>query len=306
MPGDAVVEVVAKVRTVTNASASVDVILQNATSHKMIAKGRYTEQAPHTIRARASAYFNTAASKARSAVHRLQTAAEGALQRNGSVAANLSAAKVSEQTELQVAADNTLRSSSGDSQQAETNSADNNSDSTEAGDSPTTDIANQALLQRIAMVKDNYRGDDCSCFDTTVGCLLKDIKVDEGACSAVLPTSARLSDQQGHLHAGCYCSLVDLISTTALASADKRPAVTVTISVDFFAPLSIGEDLLVDSHMVKAGKTLTFAEVSFRQRSTGELIAQGSHVEYSAGGTPYPDTIEEYHDTRVARHTSKL
>jgi len=57
---------------------------------------------------------------------------------------------------------------------------------------------------------------------------------------------------------------VDLISTTALASADKRPAVTVTISVDFFAPLPIGEDLVVESHMVKAGKTLTFAEVSFR------------------------------------------
>ena len=94
--------------------------------------------------------------------------------------------------------------------------------------------------------------------------LLQDIKVEEGACSAVLPTSARLSDQQGHLHAGCYCSLVDLISTTALASADKRPAVTVTISVDFFAPLPIGEDLMVESHMVKAGKTLTFAEVSFR------------------------------------------
>jgi len=94
--------------------------------------------------------------------------------------------------------------------------------------------------------------------------LLQDIRVDEGACSAVLPTSARLSDQQGQLHAGCYCSLVDLISTTALASADKRPAVTVTISVDFFAPLPIGEDLVVESHMVKAGKTLTFAEVSFR------------------------------------------
>lgn len=33
--------------------------------------------------------------------------------------------------------------------------------------------AKQALLQRIAMVKDSYRGDDCSCFDTTLGCLLK-------------------------------------------------------------------------------------------------------------------------------------
>lgn len=38
---------------------------------------------------------------------------------------------------------------------------------------PAPEHAKQALLQRIAMVKDSYRGDDCSCFDTTVGCLLK-------------------------------------------------------------------------------------------------------------------------------------
>lgn len=54
------------------------------------------------------------------------------------------------------------------------------------------------------------------------------------------------------------------MSTTALASVDKRPAVSVTIAVDFYAPLSIGEELEVESHMVKAGKTLTFAEVNFR------------------------------------------
>ncbi len=44
----------------------------------------------------------------------------------------------------------------------------------------------------------------------------------------------------------------------------------------------------------------------YRQRSSGELIAQGSHVEYSAGGAPYPDTIEEYHRAKSARHSSKL
>ncbi len=127
----------------------------------MIAKGRYTEQAPHTIRARASAYFNTAASAARSAVHRLQTAAESALQRSGSSAASLLEQTESARTEsdqmpdirhkamvsltsagaavkaaahrLQTAADNVLRSSSGDSQQAETNSAENAADSTEVG-----------------------------------------------------------------------------------------------------------------------------------------------------------------------------
>lgn len=93
---------------------------------------------------------------------------------------------------------------------------------------------------------------------------VQDIKVSQGQCSAVLPTSARLSNYQGQLHAGCYCSLVDLISTTALAAADKRQAVSVTISVDFYAPLPIGEDLEVEAHMVKPGKTLTFAEINFR------------------------------------------
>ena len=98
----------------------------------------------------------------------------------------------------------------------------------------------------------------------TSSCCLRDISVGPGTCTAVLPTTARLSDQQGMLHPGCYCSLVDLISTTALAAADKRPAVSVIISVDFFAALPIGEGLEIESHVVKTGKSLTFAEVHFR------------------------------------------
>ena len=70
----------------TNNSASVDVVLQDSASNKLIAKARYTEQAPHTIRAKATAYLTNAASAARSAVQRLQTAAEHALQRPDSTA----------------------------------------------------------------------------------------------------------------------------------------------------------------------------------------------------------------------------
>lgn len=58
--------------------------------------------------------------------------------------------------------------------------------------------------------------------------------------------------------------MVDLISTTALAAADKRPAVSVTISVDFYAALAIGEELEIESRVAKAGKSLTFAKVDFR------------------------------------------
>ena len=57
---------------------------------------------------------------------------------------------------------------------------------------------------------------------------------------------------------------MDLISTTALASVESRTAVSVTISVDFYAPLAVGQELAVESRIMKAGKTLTFAEVDFR------------------------------------------
>lgn len=66
---------------VTSSTASVDVILQDSTSQKLIAKARYTEQAPSTLRARANAYLNNAATAAKSAVQRVQTAAEHALHR---------------------------------------------------------------------------------------------------------------------------------------------------------------------------------------------------------------------------------
>ena len=141
----------------TNASASVNVSLQDAISHKLVAKGRYTEQAPHTIRARASAYLTTAASAARSAVHRLQAVAESALQRADSTTGSQSNQAGSDQSQdikhkamaslanagatvraaahrLQVAADSVLHSSSADLQHGQTDTADNNIESTEGGD----------------------------------------------------------------------------------------------------------------------------------------------------------------------------
>ena len=123
---------------------------------------------------------------------------------------------------------------------------------------------------------------------------MQDITVEQGQCAAVLPTSARLSDQQGHLHAGCYCSLVDLISTTALASAESRTAVSVAISVDFYAPLAIDQELVIESRMVKAGKTLTFAEVDFRyvdQTSSKQICAYMLEISWSSAFNicPVPD-----------------
>ena len=133
----------------TTSSASVDVTLQDSASHKLIAKARYTEQAPLKLRAKATAYLTNAASAARSAVQRIQTAAGHAVQRpEGAAAAHsdpdksldlkhkavasLSAAGATVMAaaqRLQQASNSVLHSSSADDSQAQ-------GDTTEAATSP--------------------------------------------------------------------------------------------------------------------------------------------------------------------------
>ena len=57
-------------------------------------------------------------------------------------------------------------------------------------------------------------------------------------------------------------------------------------------------------HASKAMQAATAAMLQCRRKSTGDLIAQGNHVEYSAGGAPYPSTIEEYHKQQQSRQQS--
>ncbi len=65
-----------------------------------------------------------------------------------------------------------------------------------AANGPAPVRAKQALLQRIAMVKDSYRGDDCTCFDTTLGCMLKVLSATTTPCVMLDPAclSVCLSD----------------------------------------------------------------------------------------------------------------
>ena len=165
---------------VTSASASVEVILRDAKSQKLVAKGRYTEQAPHTIRATASAYLTNAASAARSAVQRLQTAAESALQRadhsldgqsdhsdadksldiRHKAMASLTTAGATVRAaahRLQLAADSVLRSSSADPDQSK--QAELDAESVQV----SSCIAAVLILVRIRMFVQQQSAAYCNC-----------------------------------------------------------------------------------------------------------------------------------------------
>ena len=49
------------------------------------------------------------------------------------------------------------------------------------------------------------------------------------------------------------------------------------LDFSYFLPAKIGETLLIEGIVLKAGKTMAFTEIEFRRRSDKALIAKGKH-----------------------------
>ena len=94
--------------------------------------------------------------------------------------------------------------------------------------------------------------------------LLQDVATAKGWCKATLPVSARLQDSHGNLHSGCLPSLIDLISTAALATVLNVMSLSVNIAVDFFGRVPVGQAAEIEAVVVKAGRSLAFSDVFIR------------------------------------------
>ena len=90
------------------------------------------------------------------------------------------------------------------------------------------------------------------------------LEMSPGDCSSVLPVVEWLGDSRRVMHPGVLPALVDLLTTAVLATVEQRQCVTVSIDVQFFGSLPVGEELLCEARVVKAGKTLTSAAIEFR------------------------------------------
>ena len=86
----------------------------------------------------------------------------------------------------------------------------------------------------------------------------------------------------GKLHGGIICTIVDLIGTFAILSSQNfdslEPGVSTDLNVSFMNGADLGDELRVESTVLKQGRTLAFAQVDIRDKSSGKLIAQGRHT----------------------------
>lgn len=90
----------------------------------------------------------------------------------------------------------------------------------------------------------------------------------------------------GNLHGGCTATLFDICTTVALAPI-ARPGfwvfagVTRTLNVTYIRPIAEGEEIVIESEVVHAGKRLCMIKGVMRRKSDGAIMATCEHGKVS-------------------------
>ena len=75
-------------------------------------------------------------------------------------------------------------------------------------------------------------------------------------------------------------TIVDVVTTGALATKSTRLGVSLNISVDYLNPIPGGEECKVICRVVKVGKTVATLNAELWRTKTGQLAAQGRHLKF--------------------------
>lgn len=108
------------------------------------------------------------------------------------------------------------------------------------------------------------------------------LTLEGGKARVRLPVGESVQNAGGALHGGAVATLVDVVGTLAIMSADRehRPGVSTDLNVSWFAPAPGGSTVLVEAAVLKSGRTLAFVQVDVRRESDGVLVAQGRMTKF--------------------------
>ncbi|XP_040105870.1 acyl-coenzyme A thioesterase 13 [Oryx dammah] len=97
----------------------------------------------------------------------------------------------------------------------------------------------------------------------------------------------------GTLHGGMTATLVDVVSTLALLCTERgMGGVSIDMNITYISPAKVGEDILITAHVLKEGRSVSFASVDLTNKATGKLIAQGRHTKH-VGNRPSEGSVKK-------------
>ncbi|WP_224247963.1 PaaI family thioesterase [Hyalangium gracile] len=108
------------------------------------------------------------------------------------------------------------------------------------------------------------------------------LEVEGGKARVRLPVGEAVQNMGGALHGGAVATLVDVVGTLAIMSADRdmRPGVSTDLNVSWFSPAPGGSNVIVEAAVLKSGRTLAFVQVDLRRENDGVLVAQGRMTKF--------------------------
>ena len=98
-----------------------------------------------------------------------------------------------------------------------------------------------------------------------------------------LPLHEEWLNNMGSLHGGAISTIIDQITTMAIAAVDDRNSVSIDLSVSFTTALKEGETMQIEAICHKIGKSLAFTSAEIK--SKGVLIASGKHTKFMLNST---------------------
>ncbi|EDW17737.1 acyl-coenzyme A thioesterase 13 [Drosophila mojavensis] len=102
----------------------------------------------------------------------------------------------------------------------------------------------------------------------------------DGICKAEFTVAPEHINKAGGLHGGYTATLVDMITTYALMSKPCHPGVSVDINVSYLKTARVGDEVLIEANLVRAGKMLAFIDCQLRHKKDNSVIAKGTHTKY--------------------------
>ena len=105
---------------------------------------------------------------------------------------------------------------------------------------------------------------------------LRDIQINKGKASAVLPQSISLQWANGAICGQAIMAAIDTVVAMAMLTTDKFSKGTASQNTQFLSP-AIGEDLLIDVNVLKFGKVIAYAETKVTLVNSGKLVAHATN-----------------------------
>ncbi|XP_053207993.1 acyl-coenzyme A thioesterase 13-like [Panonychus citri] len=115
------------------------------------------------------------------------------------------------------------------------------------------------------------------------------VKAGGGNLTAEVVIDKEHSNRSGGLHGAFIATLVDVMSTLALASSEvelisgdvadfsESASASVALNVTYIRPMTIGQTLLIECSTLNRGRTMAYLNVDLLNKDEGKLIARGTH-----------------------------